>query len=130
MDSFKDNKGREWTPLVSAAALVEADQHARLTVRQLMLGEFSLGQILELLWCTCSKRAKALEVSRDDFFESLTLKEATNGIQCLLARVGEAFPEVSEEELAQASPLLRTLFQGRSMEGGTKNTGTPSTSET
>ena len=115
MSTFYDNKGRQWTVVITGKQLCRARSHGKINLSDLFAGMQASADgkvavdpvlLLELCYYGCADNARVLagKVDKDDFLEALTGKALTDALQATAEAMQECFAPPKKAGAAEEEP--------------------------
>ena len=95
---FTDRQGREWTPSITLGALSSFARETGLSLDALSdPGKIKFEHLAAGIWHSVARKAGERKVTRQDFENSMGLKEIREAATLLMASVQDEFPDAAEE---------------------------------
>jgi hypothetical protein len=96
--SFKDEKGREWIPRIDADVIFRYEARTGVNIFKAMAESGAVGaipgarELLVLLWCSVRKDADRLQVTEEDFRQSLRGQAMIDATEVVMEEAFNFFP--------------------------------------
>lgn len=95
-NTFKDEEGRAWRPILTTPILIDACRELRITISNLLEMSINVGDMIDVLWYTCEAEATERHMTRDDFYHDVSLRKLPEAVGALMGVLKESFPQVGD----------------------------------